>query len=126
MFWLRAVLPLFSTFVLRSVYTSQKSVYFSISSTKCVFFLSGLAKLGVKPRAKIVELALAGSDPIMMLAGPIPATRNAFKRSKLTMDDMDIYEVNEAFASVPLAWAKVCYFALFSGCVGCFYWSKIM
>ena len=68
---------------------------------------AGLAKLGLKPRAKIVSLALAGSDPIMMLAGPIPATRTALKKAKLTMDDMECYEVNEAFSSIPLAWAKV-------------------
>mmetsp|Transcript_333 Transcript_333/g.614 ORF Transcript_333/g.614 Transcript_333/m.614 type:complete len:402 (+) Transcript_333:65-1270(+) len=67
----------------------------------------GLKKLGLKPRAKIVELALAGSDPVIMLEGPIPATQTAFARSGLSMSDMDLYEVNEAFGSVPLAWMKV-------------------
>lgn len=66
----------------------------------------GLKKLGLKPKAKIVALALAGSDPKIMLEGPIPATESAFKMSGLTMKDMDLYEVNEAFCSVPLAWAK--------------------
>ena len=67
---------------------------------------AGLAKLGLSPRAKIVSLALAGTDPVVMLAGPIAATQNAFKRCGLSMADMDLYEVNEAFAPVPLAWAK--------------------
>uniref|UniRef100_A0A6A7GG14 Acetyl-CoA acetyltransferase n=1 Tax=Hirondellea gigas TaxID=1518452 RepID=A0A6A7GG14_9CRUS len=67
---------------------------------------AGLAKLGVKPRARIVSLALAGTDPIMMLSGPIPASKTVLKRAGLTIDQIDIYEVNEAFASVPLAWAK--------------------
>lgn len=66
----------------------------------------GLKKLGLTPRAKIVSLALAGSDPKIMLEGPIPATQSAFDKSGLTMADMDLYEVNEAFCSVPLAWAK--------------------
>jgi len=65
-----------------------------------------LKKLGLKPRAKIVAMALAGSDPVIMLEGPIPATRNVFKASGLKMSDMDLYEVNEAFGAVPLAWRK--------------------
>lgn len=67
---------------------------------------NGLKKLGVQPRAKIVSLALAGDDPVMMLGGPIPATRNVLARAGLSIQDIDLYEVNEAFASVPLAWAK--------------------
>lgn len=66
----------------------------------------GLRKLGVRPRARFVSLALAGSDPVMMLGGPIPATETCLKRARLTINDMDLYEVNEAFAPVPLAWAK--------------------
>lgn len=66
----------------------------------------GLRKLGLKPRARIVSLALAGDDPVMMLAGPIPATKKALQQANLTIRDIDLYEVNEAFASVPLAWAK--------------------
>jgi len=67
---------------------------------------AGLKKLGLKPRAKVVAMALAGDDPVMMLGGPIPATRNVLKKAGLSINDMDLYEVNEAFASVPLAWAK--------------------
>jgi len=63
-------------------------------------------KLGLKPRAKVVALALAGSDPVIMLYGPVPATKNALQKANLKIGDIDLYEVNEAFASVPLAWAK--------------------
>jgi len=66
----------------------------------------GLKKLGLKPRARIVDLTVIGSDPVEMLAGPIPATKLILKRTGLTIDQIDLYEVNEAFASVPLAWAK--------------------
>ncbi len=63
-------------------------------------------KLGVKPRAKIVATTLVGVDPVTMLKGPIPATRKVLERAGLTMDDIDVFEVNEAFASVVLAWQK--------------------
>jgi|TARA_B110000438_G_C15820802_1_gene654371 acetyl-CoA acetyltransferase family protein len=67
---------------------------------------AGLQKLGLKPRAKIIALALAGDDPVMMLSGPIPASRTALEKASLSINDIDLYEVNEAFAPVPLAWAK--------------------
>ena len=63
-------------------------------------------RLGVKPRAKIVSTTLVGVDPVTMLKGPIPATRKALERANLTIDDIDVFEVNEAFASVVLAWQK--------------------
>lgn len=63
-------------------------------------------ELGLKPRARFHSFALAGDDPISMLTAPIPATEKVLKRSGLTLDDIDHYEVNEAFASVPLAWQK--------------------
>lgn len=66
----------------------------------------GLKKLGLKPRVKIHTLGLAGSDPRVMLEGPIPATRNALKKAGLTIDQIGLYEVNEAFAPVPLSWIK--------------------
>jgi acetyl-CoA acyltransferase len=62
--------------------------------------------LGLKPRARFHTFALAGVDPIMMLTGPIPATHKVLERSGLTMDDIDLVEINEAFASVVLAWEK--------------------
>ena len=64
------------------------------------------ASLGLTPRARFHSFAVAGSDPIFMLTGPIPATRMALERGGLTMDDIDVIEINEAFASVPIAWAK--------------------
>ena len=61
---------------------------------------------GLTPRARIHHLSVRGDDPVWMLTGPIPATRHALDRTGLTMDDIDLFEVNEAFASVVLAWAK--------------------
>jgi acetyl-CoA C-acetyltransferase len=58
------------------------------------------------PRARIRTLIVEGSDPVYMLTGPIPATEKALRRGGLTIDDIDVFEVNEAFAPVPLAWAK--------------------
>src|SRR5487761_2024248 len=63
-------------------------------------------ELGYTPRAKFHTFALAGVDPVTMLTGPIPATRKALERSGLTLDDIDLVEINEAFASVVLAWQK--------------------
>ena len=62
--------------------------------------------LGLKPRARFHTFALAGVDPVTMLTGPIPATTKALERSGLSIDDIDLFEVNEAFASVLLAWEK--------------------
>ena len=67
---------------------------------------AGLAKLGIKPRAKVVALALAGDDPVIMLTGPIPASKTVLEKASMSIEDVDLYEVNEAFAPVPLAWAK--------------------
>ena len=62
--------------------------------------------LGLTPRARFVEFALAGADPRLMLTAPIPATHKVLDRSGLTIDDIDVVEINEAFASVVLAWEK--------------------
>ncbi len=62
--------------------------------------------LGLKPRARFVAFAIAGVDPITMLTGPIPATSMVLERAKLSIEDMDAIEINEAFASVVLAWEK--------------------
>jgi acetyl-CoA acyltransferase len=62
--------------------------------------------LGYTPRARFHTFALAGVDPITMLTGPIPATTKVLERAKLTLDDIDLVEINEAFASVVLAWEK--------------------
>ena len=63
-------------------------------------------KYGLKPRARFHSLAVVGSDPVIMLEGPIPATKKVLERVGLEIGDIDLYEVNEAFGSVPLAWAK--------------------
>ena len=63
-------------------------------------------QLGLTPRARFVDFALAGADPRLMLTAPIPATQKVLARAGLTMADMDLTEINEAFASVVLAWAK--------------------
>jgi acetyl-CoA C-acetyltransferase len=65
-----------------------------------------VGRLGLVPRARIVDSVLVGSDPVLMLTGPIPATRALLTRTGLRLDDIDVFEVNEAFASVVLAWAK--------------------
>lgn len=64
----------------------------------------GVEKTGLKPRGKIVSTAQIGSDPVIMLLGPIPCTRKIVQKAGLTLKDIDLYEVNEAFAPVPLAW----------------------
>lgn len=63
-------------------------------------------RLGLRPRARFASFAVTGVDPVTMLTGPIPATRKALDRAGLTVDDIDLFEVNEAFASVVLAWQK--------------------
>ena len=63
------------------------------------------AKLGLTPRARFRAFSVAGDDPVFMLTAPIPATHKVLARSGLSIDDIDAYEVNEAFAPVPLAWA---------------------
>lgn len=63
-------------------------------------------RLGVKPRAKIVSFATVGSDPTLMLTGPIEATRKVLQKAGLAVSDIDIFEVNEAFAPVPMMWMK--------------------
>lgn len=63
-------------------------------------------RLGLRPRARFVAFDVIGDDPIMMLTAPIPATRRVLSKAGLTIDDIDHFEVNEAFACVPLAWQR--------------------
>jgi acetyl-CoA acyltransferase len=63
-------------------------------------------RLGLEPRARFHTFAVAGDDPVLMLTAPIPATAKVLERSMLTLDDLDLIEINEAFASVVLAWAR--------------------
>lgn len=66
----------------------------------------GLKMLGVKPLARIHHMTVIGHDPVIMLEAPIPATLRALEKCGLKIDDIDVFEVNEAFASVPLAWLQ--------------------
>ena len=63
-------------------------------------------QLGLRPRARVLDTCLVGCDPVLMLTGPIDATHRLFERTGLGIDDIDVVEINEAFASVVLAWAK--------------------
>lgn len=67
---------------------------------------AGLKRLGVEPLARIHHMTVIGGDPVIMLEAPIPATRRALEKAGMSIDDIDLYEVNEAFASVPTAWLK--------------------
>ncbi len=79
----------------------------SDGSAALLFMSAEKAKsLGLKPIAKVHTAVLAGADPVMMLSAPIPATQKALKRSGLNLSDIGVFEVNEAFAPVPMAWLK--------------------
>ena len=67
---------------------------------------AGLKALGVKPLARVHHLSLLGHDPVIMLEAPIPATQRALKKAGMSVDDIDLFEVNEAFGSVPVAFMK--------------------
>jgi acetyl-CoA C-acetyltransferase len=66
----------------------------------------GLKALGAKPLARIHHMTVIGGDPVIMLEAPLPATHHALKKAGMQIDDIDLFEVNEAFASVPLAWLQ--------------------
>lgn len=79
----------------------------SDGSAALLFMSAEKAKaLGLKPIARVHTATLAGADPVMMLSAPIPATQKALARSGLSLSDIGVFEVNEAFAPVPLAWLK--------------------
>ena len=66
----------------------------------------GLKALGIAPIARIHHMTMIGGDPVIMLEAPLPATHRALKKAGMKIDDIDLFEVNEAFASVPTAWLK--------------------
>src|ERR1700751_635798 len=66
----------------------------------------GLKQLGATPLARIHHLTMMGGDPVIMLDAPLHATQSALKKAGMSIDDIDLFEVNEAFASVPTAWLK--------------------
>ncbi len=87
--------------------TAGNSSQISDGAAALLIMERGLAdRLGLRPRARFVSFSLAGDDPILMLTAPIPATRKALDRAGLTLDDIDLVEINEAFASVVLAWQR--------------------
>ena len=63
-------------------------------------------ELGLRPRARFVSFSVVGVDPTIMLTGPIPATQKALEKAGLALSEIDLFEVNEAFASVPIAWGR--------------------
>jgi acetyl-CoA C-acetyltransferase len=80
-----------------------------ISDASCSVLIASEAAVkahGLRPRARIHHMSVRGDDPVYMLTGPIPATRYALENSGMSLDDIDLFECNEAFASVVLAWMK--------------------
>jgi acetyl-CoA C-acetyltransferase len=89
--------------------TITAGVSSQISDGACAMLVvseQGLKTHGLKPRARIHHLSVRGADPVFMLTGPIPATQHALTKTGLTLDDIDLVEINEAFAPVVLAWQK--------------------
>jgi acetyl-CoA acetyltransferase family protein len=89
------------------VVTAANSSQISDGAAALLIMSEARAKaLGLTPRARIVATSLAGVDPTIMLTGPIPATQRALKKAGLKIDQIDLFEINEAFASVVLAWER--------------------
>ena len=89
------------------VHTAGNSSQISDGAAAILMMTEEKAKqLGLKPRARVVDSCLVGVDPVLMLTGPIDATQRLLERNNLTIDQIDTFEINEAFASVVLAWAK--------------------
>ena len=89
------------------VHTAGSASQISDGAAAVLMMTAARAKeLGLTPRARIVDQCLVGVDPVLMLTGPIDATRRILERTGLTMNDIDTVEINEAFASVVLAWAR--------------------
>ena len=89
------------------VHTAGNSSQISDGAAAVLLATAGRAEeLGLRARARIVDTCLVGVDPVLMLTGPIDATQHLLKRTGLSIDDIDVFEINEAFASVVLAWAR--------------------
>ena len=99
-----SLVPSFKT---DGVITAANSSQISDGAAALLLMSAAKAKaLGLKPRARVVATALAGVDPTIMLTGPIPATQRVLKKAGMTLDQIDLFEINEAFASVVLAWER--------------------
>jgi len=92
--------------VLGRVTAAVASQISDASAAMLVVSERALAEHSLTPRARIHHMSVRADDPIFMLTAPIPATRHALERTGLTMDDIDLVEINEAFASVVLAWQQ--------------------
>ncbi|MEA3055249.1 MAG: acetyl-CoA C-acetyltransferase [Actinomycetota bacterium] len=91
------------------VHTAGSSSQISDGAGAVLMMTAEKAKeLKLTPKARVVDHCLVGTDPVLMLTGPIDATERLMKRNNMTVDQIDVFEVNEAFASVVLAWAKEC------------------
>ncbi len=89
------------------VHTAASSSQISDAAAAVLLMTRAKAdELGLRPRARIVDTCLVGTDPVLMLTGPIDATHRLLERNGMTMDDIDLTEINEAFASVVLAWER--------------------
>jgi acetyl-CoA C-acetyltransferase len=87
--------------------TAASSSQISDGASACLIANErGLAALGAKPLARVHHMSVLGHDPVIMLEAPIPATQRALRKAGLTADDVDLFEVNEAFAPVPIAWLR--------------------
>ena len=96
-----------SAFKEDGVIHAGNSSQISDGSAALLFMTAEKAKsLGLRPIARVHTATLAGADPVMMLSAPIPATQKVLKNSGLSLDDIGVFEVNEAFAPVPMAWLK--------------------
>ncbi|MEU6750041.1 acetyl-CoA C-acyltransferase [Spirillospora sp. NPDC046719] len=92
---------------LGALHTAGTSSQISDGASALLLMTAARAEaLGLTPRARVVDSLLVGSDPVMLLTGPIPATGAILERNGLTLDDVDVVEINEAFASVVLAWQR--------------------
>jgi acetyl-CoA acetyltransferase family protein len=101
------IATLASSFKPGGVITAANSSQISDGAAALMFMSAEKARgLGLRPRARVVATALAGVDPVIMLTGPIPATQRVLDKAGLTLDDIDLFEINEAFASVVLAWER--------------------
>ena len=93
-------------FGLKSITAAVSSQTCDASSAMLIASEAAVKRYNLKPRARIHHMSVRAEDPIMMLSAPIITTRYALKKAGMTMDDIDVVEINEAFAPVPLAWLK--------------------
>jgi len=89
------------------IHTAGSSSQVADGAAAVLLMTEGKAReLGCQPRARVIDTCLVGCDPVLMLEGPIPATRKLLDKNGLTINDIDVFEINEAFASVVLSWAR--------------------